>query len=347
VAKRRTTLLVANPTARTGRAKRSISHAMTALGDARLEPEFCPTLPAGKTVAKIASRLEQEDIARVVYMGGDGTFADAAKGIILAREKSGLDVPLGMLPMGTANDQGRSFGIMAGDKSLESNIGIISEGVEQWLDVGQVEALDDQGELLARDLWFDSFGTGLSAQILACRNRDREVANRIPLIRQVYRDKIVYTGATFRSLARALVGSSHFAVDLTIDGHNEQYSKVTNLLVQKTILYAGDWIFDHRAKPDDGRFEIVVARGHGDWARAALGGHKHNPVTDDDLKVLGLEPRTCPTGKCIEIRIVRPKGMTPLSSQIDGEEFPSSDHFRIENLFHHLRIIVPENPHWI
>jgi diacylglycerol kinase family enzyme len=347
VAKPVTTLLVANPTARTGRAKQYIERAMAALEVARLHPEFFPTLPAGETVEKLAARMEREDVARVVYMGGDGTFAEAAKGIILAREKSGLDVPLGMLPMGTANDQGRSFGIMAGEKSLGRNIDIIRAGVEQWLDVGQVEALDEQGEPFAKDLWFDSFGTGLSAQILARRNRDRDFVRRIPLVRQFYRDKLVYTGATFRSLAGALLGTSNFAVDLNIDGHQEQFSGVTDLLVQGTILYAGDWIFEPTAKADDGRFEVVVARGHGDWARAAIGGHKHNPVTVDDLEVMGLQPKKYPSGKSIEIRIVRPEGFELLPAQIDGEEFTGSDHFRIENLFHHLRIIVPEDPHWV
>jgi hypothetical protein len=34
-------------------------------------------------------------------------------------------------------------------------------------------------------------------------------------------------------------------------------------------------------------------------------------------------------------------------AQIDGEEWVSTDHYRIENLFHHLRIIVPEDPRWV
>src|SRR5690606_17212391 len=108
----RRTLLVANPTARSGKARRFIDEAIEALRGASLDPEFFPTLPEGKTVPALAERLEREDVARVVYMGGDGTFAEAAKGIILARERAGVDPPLGMLPMGTANDQGRSFGIL-------------------------------------------------------------------------------------------------------------------------------------------------------------------------------------------------------------------------------------------
>ena len=339
---------MANPTAKSGKAKRFIDEAMTALADARLEPQFVPTLPDGATVSALAERLEREDAARVVYMGGDGTFAEAAKGIILARERSGVDVPLGMLPMGTANDQGRSFGIVAGAKALDRNVQIIADGVEQWLDVGRVEALDAEGGVVASDLWFDSAGIGLSARILFRRNRDRELVERMPLLRRFYRDKLVYTSATLRTLLRGVVGrSSFFAAELDIDGERHEYDNVTDLLVQGTILYAGDWIFDADAKPDDGKFEVVIMRGHADWAAAAIGGHKRNPVTGDDLEVLGLPKRQVPRGAKIQFRVSRPRDLPAVPAQIDGEEWISTDHYRIENLFHHLRIIVPEDPHWV
>jgi diacylglycerol kinase family enzyme len=320
---------------------------MQALDDARLEPEFFATLPQGATVAALAERLEAEDAARVVYMGGDGTFAEAAKAIILARERSGVDVPLGMLPMGTANDQGRSFGVEAGARAIDRNVEIIAAGIEQWLDVGRIEALDADGQAVARDLWFDSCGVGLSAEILYRRNRDREFVEHIPLLRRFYRDKLVYTSATLRTILRGLVGRSSFTLELTLDGETAEYTGVTDLLVQGTILYAGDWIFDASAKPDDGRFEVVILRGHADWAAAAIGGHKHNPVTGDDLEVLGVPRREVPKAKEIELRVLRPSGLEQVPAQIDGEEWVATDHFRIENLFHHLRILVPEDPKWI
>lgn len=343
----RRTLLVANPTARSGKARRFIDEAIEALRGASLDPEFFPTLPEGKTVPALAERLEREDVARVVYMGGDGTFAEAAKGIILARERAGVDPPLGMLPMGTANDQGRSFGILSGARALRKNVEIIAAGVEQWLDVGRIEALDLHGNRIAQDLWFDSCGVGASAQILYVRNRDREWVEHVPLLRRLYRDKVVYTSATLRTLLNGLVSRNTFAVELTMDGVSEVYAGVTDILVQGTILYAGDWIFDPTAKPDDGKFEVVVLRGHADWAAAAIGGHKRNPVTGDDLEVLGVPRREVPRAKTIEIRLLHPEDRGPVHAQIDGEEFVSSMHYRIQNLFNHLRIIVPEDPHWV
>lgn len=351
MAKPHLSLLVGNPTARSGKAAKAIETAMVGLAEARLQPEAFSTLPEGATVAALAQRLERGDIARVIYLGGDGTFAETAKGIILAREQYGIDVPMGMLPMGTANDQGRSFGIHAGVKALTGNIKTIAAGIEQWLDVGKVEAYDEHGELLLRDLWFDSWGMGLSAQILAKRNRERKIVARIPLVRQIYRDKLVYLRAGLSSyvknMLKSLIGRARFAAEIRIDHETTHYEALNDIVIKGTMLYGGDWIFAPDSKPDDGKFEVILVKNSADWGAAALGAHKRNPVTGDDLAVLGLSPRVIPSGRVIEIRVKRPEGMPPLPAQIDGEEFLPADHYRIENLYHYLRIIVPEDAHWV
>lgn len=347
----RVSLLVGNPTARSGKAEAAIAAAMEGLARARLEPEFFSTLPQGATVAALADRLERGDVARVIYLGGDGTFAETAKGIILARERCGIDTPMGMLPMGTANDQGRSFGVRSGLKALPDNIAIIAAGVEQWLDVGEVEACDAAGEVVDRDLWFDSWGLGLSAQILAKRNRDRKIVAKIPVLRQLYRDKLVYIRAGLSSLVKnalkSLIGKARFAALITIDGETRELGGINDIVIKGTLLYGGDWIFDPTSKPDDGKFEVIIVENPADWGATTIRAHKRNPVTQDDLAVLGLAPKQIPRGSQIEVKIFRPAGMGPVPSQIDGEEYVSTDHYRIRNLFHYLRIIVPEDPHWV
>jgi diacylglycerol kinase family enzyme len=130
---------------------------------------------------------------------------------------------MGMLPMGTANDQGRSFGVHSGVKALPTNIKVIKAGIEQWLDVGKVEAFadDSDGELTCRDLWFDSWGLGLSAQILAKRNREQKIVHRIPLVNRIYRDKLVYLRAGLSSwikhTLKSLVGRARFAAEIRVD----------------------------------------------------------------------------------------------------------------------------------
>lgn len=343
----RASLLVANPAAKTGRAAKAIEKAMGLLEEARLYPEFFPTQPEGATVGALALRLERGDVARVVYLGGDGTFADSAKGIILAREQAGIDVPLAMLPMGTANDQGRSFGILAGEKAMARNIEIIANGVETWLDAGRIEAIDERGEVLGQDLWFDSCGFGLSASILAQRNRDRELVGKVPLLNRLYRDKLVYAGATFMRLFGNMVQGLSFSCEAKIDGVVREIHECTDIIVKNTLLYGGDWMFAPDGKPDDGKVELIVLTSPMDWVSAAISGHKANPVTDDDRDVIGLAGRDVPSGKELEIRLFRPKDIDFLPAQIDGEEFVPCDHYRIETLFHHLRIVVPDDPHWV
>jgi diacylglycerol kinase family enzyme len=343
----RVSLLVANPAAKTGRAAKAIEKALQLLDESRLHPEFFPTQPEGATVGALAERLERGDVARVVYLGGDGTFADSAKGIILAREQAGIDVPLAMLPMGTANDQGRSFGIQAGEKAMPRNIEIIANGVETWLDTGRIEAIDENGEVLDQDLWFDSCGFGLSASILAQRNRDRELVGKVPLLNRLYRDKLVYAGATFMRLFGSMVQGLSFSCEAKIDGEVREIHECTDIIIKNTLLYGGDWMFAPDAKPDDGRVELIVLTSPMDWVAAAISGHKANPVTDDDRDVIGLTGREVPSGKDLEIRLFRPKDIDFLPAQIDGEEFVSCDHYRIQTLFHHLRIVVPDDPHWV
>ncbi len=52
-------------------------------------------------------------------------------------------------------------------------------------------------------------------------------------------------------------------------------------------------------------------------------------------------------GKTIELQVTRPESLDEVHAQIDGEEFVATDRYRIENLFHHLRIIVPEDAQWV
>ena len=343
----KTSLLVANPTAKTGRAAKAIEEAMKLLEQAHLHPEFFATLPEGATVQALSDRLDDGDVARVIYLGGDGTFAESAKGIILAREQHGIDVPLGMLPMGTANDQGRSFGIQAGEKSMARNIDVIAAGVEQWLDAARIEAVGPDGDILQQDVWFDSCGFGLSASILAQRNRDREIVGKVPLLNRLYRDKLVYAGATFMRLFGSMVQGWRFSCEARVDGEAHEIHEVTDIIVKNTLLYGGDWMFAPDSKADDGSVELIVMNSPMDWVRAAISGHKANPVTDDDREVIGLSGRQILSGKHLEVRLFRPEDLDEVPAQIDGEEFTSCDHYRIETLFHHLRILVPDDPHWI
>src|SRR5687767_3977299 len=161
-------VLVANPTAQSGKAAEWIRSARALLDEAKISHRFVATEPEGRTIARVREVID--DGHRVVIaMGGDGTFAEVAKGLLAA--DAGGDVVMGMPPTGTANDQGKSFGLDSGPGALARNVAVIAMGGTVGCDVGMLVVERDLKEI-HRDLFFDSFSIGLGAASLETRNRD-------------------------------------------------------------------------------------------------------------------------------------------------------------------------------
>jgi YegS/Rv2252/BmrU family lipid kinase len=74
-------------------------------------------------------RRYRDRVDLVVVGGGDGTLNGAADGLVEAQ------LPLGILPMGTANDLARTLGLPA---DLSSACRVIAEGRERRIDLGRV-----------------------------------------------------------------------------------------------------------------------------------------------------------------------------------------------------------------
>src|SRR5215216_3853753 len=129
-------VLVGNPTAQSGKAADWIRHARALLDSAHVPHKFVATEPEGATIDRVRRLIDETGTRVVIYMGGDGTFAEVAKGILGSAHAS--DVAMGMLPTGTANDQGKSFGLDAGPWALERNVGVVAEGYTVACDVARL-----------------------------------------------------------------------------------------------------------------------------------------------------------------------------------------------------------------
>ncbi|MFN7144812.1 MAG: diacylglycerol/lipid kinase family protein, partial [Myxococcota bacterium] len=164
-------LLVGNPTAQSGKNAERIDEARKLLGRHGVVHDFLSTSPGGKTVGEVANALSTGSYSAVIAMGGDGTFAEVGRGLL----ESGVRVPMGMLPTGTANDQGKSFGMWAAPKYLEDNVRTVAAGHTVPLDAGRASAYDFLDQEIATDWFFDSLGWGISPKILRMRNEDRRL----------------------------------------------------------------------------------------------------------------------------------------------------------------------------
>jgi len=334
---RRAYLLVANPTAQSGRNAGRIEEARAALKRRRAACDFLATEPGGRTVGAVAEAVDGGGYRCVISMGGDGTFREVAAGLLESERRD--QVALGMLPTGTANDQGKSFGLAAGD--LERNLEVILAGKQTRLDAGRIRALDDRGEPRAQAAFFDSAGWGISARVLARRNVDRRRVEDDAVLREVYRDQLVYAGALVKTFLESYVVSDKFTARIEVDGTPVELTRLTDLVVKNTRIYAGAWILDRASRHDDGLFEVVPFRGRRDWISKALSEHELSPLGADLLGMLGVEHSRPFRAARLSLRFEVPDGGEPLAAQIDGEEFVATPRAEVEVLPRALRLIVP------
>lgn len=331
-------MLVANPTAQSGKAADWIRSARALLDAAQVSHEFVATEPEGRTVGRVRDLVEAGHRV-IIYMGGDGTFAEVAKGIFASNHAA--ECAMGMLPTGTANDQGKSFGLDSGPGSLPRNVDVIAAGITVGCDVGQL-VIERGLKELYRDLFFDSFSVGIGAASLETRNRDRERVGRIPGLGALYRNQLVYAGAVLQRFVESYVVDIKFDLDCVIDGRVHSFDHLLDVIIKNTKIFGGEWIFDADTESDDGLFELVPVTGRRDFGTKLVGSLRRSPVGTDDLARLGFEHAPAIAGARFDLTVRSPGGMLP-AVQCDGEELPAGDRYRIEVLPRALRLIVPRD----
>ncbi len=145
-ARLRRALLVVNPASRNGRL--GVAAAAALLRGAGLEPVEAE---GGDLARALAATRDAVDC--VVVGGGDGTLNAALRPLVAA------GLPLGVLPLGTANDFARSVGIPL---DLDAAVAVIAAGATRRVDIGDVNGhpfLNVASVGLAADL-----AKGLTAQ---------------------------------------------------------------------------------------------------------------------------------------------------------------------------------------
>ncbi len=331
-----THLLVGNPTAQSGRNQERIDEALALLAEAGIAADFMATLPEGKTIAEVQKVLSAGQHRVVIAMGGDGTFREVAAALYTSARRD--EVALGMLPTGTANDQGRSFGLTSDEDALARNVEVISAGYETRLDVGvyRAGAADAPAEY-----FFDSCGWGLSARVLAQRNRDRAVVEQLGPLKELYRDQAVYAGAFVKTFLESYIIDDKFRMVGLLDGERVELDGLTDLIVKNTRIYAGAWVLDESARHDDGVFELVPFVGKRDWASKAIRDLEAVPLSEGMLEEIGLEHSKTLRASTLELTFFEHEGGAPLATQLDGEQWPAHHHVYIEAKKQAIRLIVP------
>lgn len=279
--KTRRALFLINPKARRG--QESVRPVLDRLkaGGLSVTVEPFEALPE---IARDIVRLRNEaDL--VVVCGGDGSVSSAAMAVL----ESGL--PMGIMPMGTANDLARTLHI---PMDLVEAAGVIVAGHQQSIDVGTVNG----------HAFFNVASIGLSTKL--AQGLDPALKKRF--------GRVGYALAAGKVLTRA----KPFSARITEKGEASQVSTY-QIAVGNGRHYGGGNVVEESARIDDGQLDLYSLEMKNLWKLALMlrsfRSGKHGAWSE------------VRTARCVEFDVETEK---PLPVNADGEIVTSTPaHFKV------------------
>jgi diacylglycerol kinase (ATP) len=265
----RPALLIANPHSRHGEAKqRQALEALERHGIAVTHADWQP-----ENLTRIIA-AEAAAVRAVIVAGGDGTLNAAAQGLI----DTGL--PLGILPMGTANDLARTLAIPT---DLDAAARIIAEGRLRRIDIGMANGIP----------FFNVASVGFGVDLTRALTRDSKRRW----------GTLGYGIAALRALRRMRPFTAHIT-----EGDEVHVSRTVHLAVGNGRHYGGGMTIAGDADIDDHRLDVFSLEVSSFWKLIrllpALRSGRHDAWTE--IRTLA--------GKEIEVRTRRSR-----SVNLDGE----------------------------
>ena len=276
-------LVVLNPAARGGRARRARPALDAALARAGIEATVAETAGPGD-----AERIARDaDAALVVAAGGDGTVHEVVNGLA-GRGRGGP--ALGVLPLGTGDDVAAALGVPARlDRAVDA---LATPPVP--IDLGRVR-WDDAGGTHTR--WFaNCLGAGFDAHAARLARETKWIGGRA-----------AYLAAVLRTLWAWRRPDVH--VRIAVDGVPAFEGPLFLCETGNGHSVGGGFLLTPDARPDDGALDVCVVR-HLPPSRAV----RLLPRSLDGSHVGAPEVTTCRGGQVeIDVR----DGVVAL--QADGE----------------------------
>lgn len=178
----------------------------------------------------------QDHVDCLILAGGDGTLNAAARGLVA----TGL--PLGILPVGTANDLARTLGL---PEDIDAAARVIAAGGLRHIDVGEVNG----------HFFFNVASIGLSAQL--AQKMTPEFKRRF--------GRLSYA----LTAAKALLRARPFHAVLIADGERNRV-KTMQIAVGNGHFYGGGTAIAWDAEIDDGQLNLYSLEFSRVWRMALM-----------------------------------------------------------------------------
>jgi diacylglycerol kinase (ATP) len=295
-----TAKVIVNPYAGRWKAKTAIPYVERACQAVGLDHELVVTEGPNHGI-ELAREAAQAGFSPIVSAGGDGSISEVINGLLQAAGE-GLAGPLGIIPLGSADDLADMLGL---EKDIEMACRAIQKGHTRTIDVGCVNGR----------YFGNNSAVGLEPMVTITQAAMKWIKGTPR-----------YVVAALKAIASHRPWNARLAWD---DGEYE--GQIVLASVGNTRRTGGAFYMTPRAEPDDGYLDLVFAEGMGKLRLLGLmpttfdGSHIERPgITYVRTTHLSIE---CDP---------------PTPIQADGEVFErSATHIAYSILPHRLQVIVP------
>lgn len=325
------TAIVFNPTAASGRTAERWPDIQRFAREFGIRFARYETQPAGGTAGLAEQLATAGHIKTIACVGGDGTVSQVIQGIMAAHDKHKVpreQLPaLGLIPFGTGNDIAKSLGIpLAGGpflNDLKKAVETIRFGADFRLDLGYIDGI----------YFADAFSIGIDSAVLQARNKERERIQNNPVLRRILRGYTLY----FVEGVKQAVGYQAVPARIVMDGERTiKVRQLTNLIVNNTKVYGGEFVFSKESRANDGLLEVVIFSGWPEYFSKMLAGVRPAQIDDRQVEQLLVKHSRNYQAKRIKIKL-----STPKDSQIDGEVHRTGRVFEITCVENALTLKTP------
>jgi diacylglycerol kinase family enzyme len=248
------TCFLVNPNAGGGAAARFVPVLERSVGEVCEEP-LVRVLGSERDVEEVCARPET---ARVIVVGGDGTFSGILPFAVRSRALFGI------LPVGTGNDLARELGVFRAvrRRNLIRAVDVLLGGAEESLDVWELSGAASQGRLFCNYV-----SLGLDARVVALFEQMRRRLPAVKGLAGVLRNRVLYLVAAAREGRYGLPEG----VRIT-NGDTGRETEVPhgcrNVLFANVASYMGLGVSSRWASPFDGVLPCLTASSGAGYAAA-------------------------------------------------------------------------------
>ncbi len=312
------TLAILNPFSGNGRAEKFLPQVEAELRRAGVAYDLARTQSALHAV-ELAREASTQGYTRVLALGGDGIVHEIVNGLMRASAE-GETLALGIIPLGSGNDFNKVLppASRVGETRDDWRAAItrIAAGNSALFDVGRIVG-DKPAPGQPHPHYFDN---GMDVGFGAL------VAKQAHTVPKFLTGTSMYLVAVLKTLADYHVPRLKLTLD---DGTIIEQRSTMTAITNGRCVGGGFWLAPE-AKPDDGKFDVLIAKGLG---RAGI---------------LGLVPRVMkgthlhhPAVRMMQATRVVIDSPDALVVEADGElPFLEAHHLEVELLPRRLRVIV-------